>query len=242
METILKIASGLLGLMIPLLFAMKLNQGIKNSNLDIWRKRKYRQILIASVSISTVLVWAFSLSGILEYHNGDMIPRFAIPLIVFAFIGLYLLKNKSFQGILFSIPLSSLVSIQIFRFAGTAFLIIAYLKILPQPFQLAGYGDILTGTLAILSSIALLKQSDNSRFLFWSFSIVGLLDLLNVAFLLLWYYPAWTDSLITSERASQFSLVMIPALVAPIALLLHAYAIFNALESKQVSWPETAAL
>jgi len=147
MEIILKIASGLLGLMIPLLFAMKLNQGIKNSDLDLKRKRKYRQILIVSVALSTVLVWAFSLSGILEYHRGDMIPRFAIPLIVFAVIGLYLLKNKPFQGILFSIPLSSLVSIQIFRFAGTAFLIIAYLKILPQPFQLAGYGDILTGTL-----------------------------------------------------------------------------------------------
>jgi len=240
MEAILKIAGAVLGAIVPFLFAMKLNEGIRNTHFDAGRKLRYRQIVIMSVTASAVLVWILSLSKVLDYHEGDMIPRFAIPLIVFVVIGLCLLKNKYFQSILSSVPLSSLVGVQVFRFAGTAFLVIAYLKILPPAFQLAGYGDILTGSLAILSSVALLKGSGNARLLFWLFSIAGLLDLLNVAFLLLLYYPAWSDSIPNSEHATQFSLVLIPALVAPIALLFHAYAIFNAKESKTKRLPETA--
>ena len=242
METLLKIMGGLLGLGIPFFFAMNLNKGIMNSDFDAGRKLKYRQILISTITVSTILVWTFSLSKILDYHKGDQFPRFAIPLVLFVFIGLYLIKNKDFRTILSAMPLSALVGAQSFRFAGTAFLIIAYLKILPPAFQLAGYGDILTGTLAILSSMALLKQSSNSKLLFWLFNIVGLLDLLNVAFLLLLYYPLWSVSIPTSESATQFSLVMIPAIVAPIALLLHIYAIFNAVNLKNRIPLETATL
>jgi hypothetical protein len=228
--------------MIPFLFAMSLNKGIQNSNFDAKRKLKYRQTIIWAITLSTVLVWKLSLSKILDYHKGDSIPRFAIPLVLFVCIGIYLIKNKDFQTILAAVPLSALVGAQAFRFAGVAFLLIAYLKILPQAFQLAGYGDFLTGSLAVLSSTALLKKSGNSKLLFWLFNMVGLLDLLNVASLLLLYYPIWSQSIPTSEPATQFSLVMIPALVAPIAMLLHIYAIFNAVHLKNRKWLKAVAL
>lgn len=242
MESILKIMGGLLGVMIPFLFAMNLNKGINNSALDAEKKIKYRRTLILVIVLSTILIWALSLSKILDYHKGDPVPRFAIPLIVFVFIGLYLVKNKDYQTILAAMPLSVLVGVQSFRFAGTAFLIIANLKILPETFRLAGYGDILTGTMAIAASMALLRESHNAKLLFWLFNIVGLLDLLNVAFMLLFYYPEWNPNTPNSESATQFSLVMIPALVAPIAMLLHIYAIFNAVKVKNRKWTEAAAL
>jgi len=235
METILKIAGGLLGIAIPFLFATNLDQGIKNSAFDARKKIKYRLILFWIIAVSTILVWVLSLSKILDYHEGDFIPRFAIPLVVFVILGLNLIRNKDFQIILSAMQLSRLVGVQVFRFAGIAFFIIAYLNILPRSFELAGYGDVLTGTLAILSSFALLKRSSNSMLVFWFFNAVGLLDLLNVAFLLLLYYPLWTHNIPTSEHATQFSLVMIPSLVAPIALLLHVYAIFNAINIKSKS-------
>jgi hypothetical protein len=188
------------------------------------------------------LVWALSLAKILDYHDGDRVPRFAIPLIVFVLIGLYFIKNKDFQAILSAMPLSALVSVQVFRFAGTAFFIIAFLNILPRAFQFAGYGDMLTGALAVFSSIALVKQSKNAKWLFWLFNGVGLLDLLNVAFLLLYYYPVWSHHIPTSENATRFSLVMIPALVAPIAMLLHIYAIFNAVNLENKRRLQTATL
>jgi len=242
METIIMIMCGALSLMIPLLFAMNLSKGILLSDLDAGKKLKYRQAVFLVITIATLLVWALSLSGILDYHTGDAVPRFAVPLVVFAGIGVYFIKNKDFQSILYALPLSSLVGAQVFRFAGTAFLLIAYLNILPQAFQIAGYGDLMTGILAVLSSSALLKNSANSKLLFWLFTLVGLLDLLNVAFLLLLYYPEWSHSTVTSERATQFSLVMIPALVAPVAMLLHIYSIFSAAHVKNRKWVGRIAL
>jgi len=241
METILKIMGGLLGLVIPFLFAVTLNKGIKNSRLDEAKKLRYKKILVSVITVFTILVWALSLSKTLDYHKDDRIPRFAMPLVLSAYIGLHIIKSKDFRSILSAIPVSSLVGIQTFRFAGAAFLIIANLNILPQAFLLAGYGDILTGALAILSSIALLKHSINSKLLFWLFSIVGMMDLLNVAFLLLLYYPEWSRNVPTSESATQFSLVMIPAIVAPTALLLHIYAIFNTITLKSTQRQGTVA-
>ena len=63
--------------------------------------------------------------------------------------------------------------------------------------------------------------------IFLPFSAVGLIDLLNVAFLLLKYYPICYSSVPNSAPAADFSLIMIPAILAPVALLLHFYALRN---------------
>ena len=225
METILKIAGGLLGLVVPYLFFIALNTGINKTDVDNQRRIKYRRILVAFVVLATISVWALSLGRILDYHEGDLVPKFAIPLIVFVLAGVLILDNKEFGTIISSTPLSTLVGVQVFRLAGIAFFFIAYLGILPDAFQSAALGDLLTGTLAILAGKSLQNRSDNARLLFWLFNIVGLLDLLNVAFLLMMYYPIWSDTLPSTESATKFSLVMIPAIAAPFAMLLHIYSI-----------------
>jgi hypothetical protein len=230
METFLKIAGELLGILIPFLFVATLNKGIKRTDFDEHLKTKYRRILVAIVVLGTVCVWALSLSKILDYHVGDLVPRFVLPLLGFVLIGLAISNNKDFQTILSLTPLSALVGVQVFRLAGLAFFLIAYLHILPTSFQLGGYGDLLTGILAILTSRAIQNRSNNARLLFWMFNIVGLLDLLNVAVLLLLYYPSWNFTMPTTESATQFSLVMIPAIAAPFAMLLHIYSIIVVLK------------
>lgn len=234
METILKIMGGFLGVLVPFLFIITLRKGISRSPFEKDQKEKYNRILIGVVSLCTILVWGLSLTEILDYHPGDQIPRFLVPLAVFVPIGLFLLRNPGFRTIVNSTPLSALAGVQTFRFAGAAFLIIVYLKILPQSFQLAGYGDILTGILAVIAGISLGVKSGgpNAKLFFWLLTIVGMVDLLNVAFLLVYYYPIWSDAMPSTESASKFSLVMIPALAAPIAMLLHIYAILKKINLK----------
>ena len=234
METSLKIAGGLLGILVPYLFIITINKGIKSSEYDDERKLNYRQILWTLVTLGTLSIWILSLSKVLDYHEGDVVPRFVIPLVAIVLLGLWLLGNEYFQSILSTTSISALVGVQAFRLAGTAFFLIAYLKILPASFQLAGYGDLFTGILAIMASNAIQKKSTNARFLFWVFNAVGLLDLINVAFLLLFYYPLWNKTMPTSEAATQFSLIMIPAIAAPFALLLHIYSIIGAVKPKEV--------
>ena len=94
------------------------------------------------------------------------------------------------------------------------------------------HGDLATGALALGASLALARKNRISHTLFWVFSAVGLYDLMNVAYLLLAYYPLYSDAVPSSAPAFQFSLVLIPTLAAPMALLLHLFAVRSYLRSE----------
>src|SRR5689334_5275652 len=145
MEIFLKIAGALLGILVPFLFYTTIKKGIGRSDIGEEKKVEYKRILVTFVATGTILVWILSLSKALDYHAGDIVPRFAIPLVLIVFLGICIVASKDFQNILAAIPLSVLVGVQTFRLAGIAFFIIAYLNILPGSFQIAAYGDLLTG-------------------------------------------------------------------------------------------------
>jgi len=227
MELILKIMGGAVGLLVPNLFVFALTKGLENSSFDKIIFSALKKKLVFAVWLWVVLVWLLSITNVLSYHEGDIFPRFVIPLFVPVIIGLFLIRNNYFRLIVNNIPLHTLVGIQAFRLAGFAFLLIVNINLLPKPFVNAGYGDIITGCLAILAGITLKRAARSSKVLFWAFTAAGILDLLNVAFMLLTYYPIWSTAQPSSSAATEFSLVMIPAIAAPIALLLHMYSVRN---------------
>lgn len=227
MKSILTIMGGTLGILVPLLFMYAIKAGISTSVLSVEKKHNYKIISNSLIVVWTILIWTLSINGTLSYHEGDTFPRFLVPLFLPVIIGVIFLFDRQFFTIINNIPLNVLVGLQAFRLAGFAFLIIANIGILPPAFSIGGYGDILTGIFAILAARAIIKSEKKSRVLFWLFNIVGLTDLLNVAFLMLYYYPIWSQSDITSVAVFDFSLIMIPAIAAPIALILHFYAIRN---------------
>ena len=218
---------GAVGLLVPYLFVFALSKGLANSSFDKVISSALKKKLVFIVWLWVVLVWLLSITNVLSYHEGDIFPRFVIPLFVPVIIGLFLLRNNYFRFIVNNIPVHALVGIQAFRLAGFAFLLIVNINLLPKPFLNAGYGDIITGCLAILAGITLKKATRSSKVLFWAFTVAGIFDLLNVAFMLLTYYPIWSTAQPSSSAATEFSLVMIPAIAAPIALLLHIYAVTN---------------
>jgi hypothetical protein len=233
METILKIMGGALGILVPILLIYTLNSGISKAPFPEDKKKSYRILSMTFIIGWTGLVWMLSIRGVFSYHIGDQVPRFLIALFVPALTGILLLLDKTFRVIIDHISVSLLVGVQTFRLAGFAFLIIAGMDILPKAFSSGGYGDILTGALAIIASRMLVRKDDGSKLFFWAFNLSGLIDLLNVAFLLLYYYPIWNHSEITSAAAFDFSIIMIPAIAAPVALILHFYSIRNYLFIKK---------
>src|SRR5262245_12011176 len=233
MEILLLVAGAALGLMVPFLFTHAVIQGIERSPLPLATKTRFKTIAIAAVGGWTLLVWATSLSGLIRYQPGDSFPRFVIPLMVPVIAAVALAASRSaFRTVLDHAPLGTLVGVQTFRLAGVAFLLIVYLGILPPSFARAGYGDLVTGALALSTSLALARKSRSSHILFWLFSVAGLYDLMNVAYLLLAYYPLYSDTVPSSAPAFEFSLVLIPALFASMALLLHLFALRSYLRSE----------
>jgi len=229
----LLLAGAALGLIVPFLFTYALAQGIERSPVPLDAKTRIKAVAITTVGGWTLLVWAASLSGLIRYQPGDSFPRFVIPLVVPVIAAVAMVASSSaFRTVLDHAPLGALIGVQTFRLAGVAFLLIVSLGILPPSFASAGYGDLATGALAFGTALALARKSRFSHALFWLFSAVGLYDLMNVAYLLLAYYPLYSDTVPSSAPAFQFSLVLIPALAAPMALLLHLFALRSYLRSE----------
>ena len=216
-----------MGVAVPVLFAIAMNQGVARSPLNDQQKCIYRRTINRVMVFWTALVWIASLMGIMTYHAGDSRPRIASPLFIPVIIALALLLHPAVKTVVNNIPTATLVGVQTFRLAGFVFLIIPGLGHLPQAFVAGGYGDIATGMLAIIAGMTLAKKSPGATLWFVLFSVVGLCDLLNVAGLLFYFYPSWSSAVPSSAALADFSLVMVPALAAPIALILHLYAIRN---------------
>lgn len=212
---------------VPVLFAFALNKGISGGPFNDVQKTLYRRNINMVTALWTIAVWVLSLSGAISYHPGDTWPRVILPLVIPVGAALFLLLHPTVKTIVANTPVATLVGVQTFRLAGFVFLIIPALDHLPHAFVIGGYGDIATGLLAICASLTLVKKSSGATALFILFSLVGLVDLTNVAGLLLYYYPSWNGAMPSSAALANFSLVMVPALAAPMALILHIYAIKN---------------
>jgi hypothetical protein len=236
MDIVLKILGGSLGLLVPGLFMLAINKGIDRSPLDESKKVSSKTALSILVILWTVVVFGASLAGVISYHEGDQIPRVLIALFIPVLAGLLALANRDFQTILDHTPLAALVGVQAFRFAGAAFLLVVYLGILPSSFSTGGYGDLMTAALATVAAVMLSeKMTAGAKVVFWGFTLAGLGDLLNVAFLIVAYYPIWYRGTPSSAPIADFALIMIPAIAAPFALLLHTYAIRAVVLGKSAS-------
>ena len=223
MDVLLKIMGGALGVLVPCLFVLALGKGIDRAPLDEATKSRARRWLVVLVAGFTLSVWVSSLAGWIGYHPGDALPRVLVFLFAPVLVGVAALASETVRGVLDHTPLETLVGTQAFRFAGVAFFLITYLGVLPGAFVTGGYGDLATATLATLAALQL-RRGNGGR-LFWGFTVAGLVDLACVAWAMLAYYPIWYHGAPSSAPTAEFALVMIPAIAAPFALVLHIYAV-----------------
>jgi hypothetical protein len=236
-EILLKIMGGALGLLVPCLFVFAVGTGIARAPLEEARRRRLRTALVSLTAAWTAAVWASSLAGVIDYQAGDRIPRVFVCLVVPVLVGLVaVLRSADLRVALDHAPPATLVGVQAFRFAGAAFLLVVYLGILPPAFAGGGYGDLATATLAVVAAVLLGESRGmGAKLAFWGFSVAGLADLVNVAYLLAAYYPIWHAGTPSSAPLGQFALVMVPAIAAPFALLLHVFAIRSVVLEKNAS-------
>jgi hypothetical protein len=225
LDTILTILGGILGVVVPVLFAFAMNQGVARSPLGDAQRSAYQRTINMVTAVWTAAIWIASLMGIMNYHAGDNWPRVALPLFIPVIVALALLLHPTVRAIVNNIPVATLVGVQTFRLAGFVFLIIPGLGHLPRAFVIGGYGDIATGVLAMGAGLMLARKVSGATLLFVLFSVVGMCDLLIVAGLFFYFYPSWSSAVPSSAALADFSLVMVPALAAPTALILHLYAI-----------------
>jgi hypothetical protein len=223
-----------LGVLAPILFIYTFFKGISQTSLSEESKSRLKKSVASIVVLWTAFIWIVSLvSNIFGYHEGDAIPRFTIALFIPVLIGLFAFLSKSFRNMLDHTPLSLMVGVQTFRLMGIMFLFVANEGLGPKEFVSSGYGDVATGSLALIAGLMLYKKAGGAKLAAWVFTLVGMFDLLNVSRILLTYYPSWFDGAPTTAGAGEFPLVLVMGIVAPVALLLHIYAIRGLLSKEK---------
>ena len=99
----------------------------------------------------------------------------------------------------------------------------------PKQLAFSGYGDLLTGILAIAAFYLLSQRHKNAKAAVWAFSAVGIADLLGILYVLLAHYPTWSSSMPSSAFAGDYPMILLIGIVAPIALLFHIFTLIKLL-------------
>lgn len=163
---------------------------------------------------------------------GGFAPGIAgpVPMAVLAFAGLLVLLFGSwffiplFRAAILSVPLSALVALNAARIGGVLFLILAAEGRLSDPFaSSAGWGDIITGVLAIPLAILLFRGIQKIWAHAWN--AFGMLDLVVAVLLGLFSAPG-TPFYIFNEGPgtavmTELPWLLIPSILVPIYLFIH---------------------
>jgi len=215
----------IIGIVVPLLLIFVFYKGIERSAFAPLQKSRYKALVIRFAIAWALAVWLLGATNIFAYHPGDILPRFLVPLMLPVLAGLLLLRNRNFRIILDNTPLSFMIGMQTFRFLGVLFLFVVNENLAPIDFTAGGYGDIITGLLALLAAVMLTRKANTAIVASWAFTVAGVADLLNVAAMLLFYYPVWSLAEPSSAGAANFPLILVLGLAAPFALTFHVYTI-----------------
>lgn len=187
-----------------------------------------RLTFAAGVGIWVGIAIAFSAAGALDDATTRPYPLigvlFVTPLLVMA---LWALASARLRTVLLDIPMPLLIGLNFMRIFGVMFLLLASVGRLGGPFpQSAGWGDIITGALAIPVAYLAARTPPRHDGIIAAWNTFGALDLFVAVFLGVTSTNGSTLQLISAgsgAAAMQFlPFSLVPTVLVPFYLLTHA--------------------
>ncbi len=213
-------------LMAHAVIALGLWLGLEGTELTPGQRRMTWLAVMVTYTLWFAIAWSAAINGAF-YAGASPLPMLPLAIFLPVIIGApLLLWSKRVGQVLDAMPASWLVALQLYRvFGGWA--LAAWLHgTLPGVFALpAGFGDVLTGLLAVPSAIAVATGTAQGRrtALFWN--IFGLLDFAVAIGLGMITAPGPLQLIVptvASIGAGGYPGVLTPAFVVPSSILLHA--------------------
>jgi hypothetical protein len=187
-----------------------------------------RRIALAAVGGGWLGVAIFlGASGRLAFSPNSPVPLvgvlFAVPLLT---VGLLALFRKKVRATLLEIPLELLVGLNAMRVIGTLFLLDFIAGSLKGPFPFfAGFGDIITGVVAISLAMRIARSKELSDRTIARWNLFGVLDLIVAVGLGITSAAGSPLQLIHAGVGSQamqyLPLCLVPSVLVPFYLLTH---------------------
>jgi hypothetical protein len=162
----------------------------------------------------------------LHYPEGTGAPGLGIAIVIPIVVLVYgTLRIPSFRRRLYAMPMQTMVGLNGLRILGMFFLILYALGRLPSPFaQEAGWGDIVSGLIAIILAWRLRFNPGSTRASTFIWNTLGMLDLFGALALGVISSPGPLHVLHTHPSASIMTLLpwlLIPGFLVPIYLFIH---------------------
>jgi hypothetical protein len=155
----------------------------------------------------------------------------AVPTILFGLLiplavaAIALWRSESIARLVYSIPLHWLVAAQVYRVAGSIFLVLWADGRLPWQFALpAGTGDVATGIVAVVVAAQLAQNAIGARRATYAWSFFGIADLVVAITMGAMTSPGRPHLLAFDAPnllVTAYPLVMVPTFAVPLALMLH---------------------
>jgi hypothetical protein len=173
-----------------------------------------------------LIVTVAALSGFISGAIGP-VPVAVLPFagLLALFFGSWFLIPK-FRSAILSVPLPVLIALNAARLGGVLFLILMAAGNLSAPFApSAGWGDIITGALAIPLAIVLALGLGIRKIWVGLWNTFGILDLVAAIFLGLFSAPNTPFRIFTEEPGTaaltQLPWIMVPSILVPAYMFIH---------------------
>ena len=175
-----------------------------------------------------IIMWllgvvALAASGLLGHGEGPW--RLLMPALILLPIATYLLawRNSAwFREVVLSIDTGYLVILHSWRMVGMGFLFLYAHDVLPGLFAwLAGVGDMLAATGAVLIGTALLQGRNVSRTTIVRWNTFGLLDFMVAVIIGTALRSTYLGGTVNTDVMAQLPLSLVPTVVVPLYVITH---------------------
>ncbi len=206
----------MLGALVTLIF----NRSLARNAISPSAKRKWTAM---------VIIWLFVwfVARMILGHSRIIAPARLIPLSFFALyatVALALAFSPIFRRAALSIPQNELIGLHIVRVAGSVFLVLLDMRLLPAQFALpAGYGDIVVAVTAPLALYALNKNKPFGRGLATAWNFLGILDFAIALVTGTLFIGPHVRQLVRAGHSYAYLdyVLMIPGFAVPLLMLTH---------------------
>lgn len=207
-------------IMLGALVTLILNRSMARNAISPNAKRKW---------VVLVIIWLFAwfAARMVLGHSRIIAPARLIPLsflALYAMVALALAFSPIFRRAALSIPQNELIGLHMVRVAGSVFLVLLDMRLLPAQFALpAGYGDIVVAVTAPFALYALNKNKPFGRGVAIAWNILGILDFAIALVTGTLFIGPYVRQLARAGHSFAYLdyVLMIPGFAVPLLMLTH---------------------
>lgn len=201
--------------------------GIVNADLSSGQRKRFAARLAAYMLVWVALALAISSTNILVPREDQWFPLLGVLIFGATVLGLlFVFKSPSAIAAIKAIPVGWLAAVQVYRIIGIVFLLLQADRLLPAYFASStGWGDIFAGVTAPIVGFLLWKDLQRFRYVGLLWCVFGVFDLLMVFYKAINSAPGPMQTTafdLPTVIIGYFPFSLVPLLVVPISLILHA--------------------